>query len=149
MTGDAEETLRRLEGQIGEVVEVWVPDADLHAWNSAVDALRAKGYRVELMDAGAPVVGPLAPHMFSDADDHGMAFEMYVDVGDGRWWTGLYSEETIDFQGRPEWITSVPELAEVSAFMQVLADATGKESIFIPESLDGNVKRYMTRHPGA
>ncbi|MFJ7195343.1 MULTISPECIES: hypothetical protein [unclassified Streptomyces] len=144
---DPEETLRRLENEIGGIVEIWVPRADFDAWNAAVEALQARGYRIEFTRSGASVAGPLTAEMFSDDSEQGEACEMYVDVGTGRWWTGIFSTELIDFQGRPEWIASIRELAEISDFMQILADATRKETIFIPESLDGNVKRYMIRNP--
>lgn len=141
------ETLKRLESQIGGMVEVWVIHADLDSWNSAMEALRGNGYRVELTRLGVPMAGPILAEMFSDDGDQGAAFEMYVDVGNARWWTGIFSPEVIDFQGRPEWVASNQELVEISDFMQVLADATRREVIFIPESLDGNVRRYMTRTP--
>lgn len=147
--GDLEEALRRLENQIGGMVEVWVLHTDFGAWNAAVEALQEKGYRIEITRSGAPIAGPLTAEMFSDDGEQGEACEMYVDIGTGRWWTGIFSTELIDFQGRPEWIASTQELAEISDFMQVLADATRKEAIFIPESLDGNVKRYMIRNPKA
>ncbi|MEU6756760.1 hypothetical protein [Streptomyces sp. NPDC046685] len=147
MPPESDEILSRLHSALGSVVEVWVADTELRDWTAAVEALQSKGYHIEFHKGGSPTDEPLTTDLFTDEREEGGAYDMYVTIGDCHWWTGLFSTSLIDFQGRPEWITSEQELGDITDFMQVLADATRKEAIFIPETLTGDVKRYMTRSP--
>ena len=143
MTDDIDDAnvLGSLSTQHGGLIEVCVFDTTYNDWFRVVEALRHAGLVVSMVEINDDAPVEFGPELFDSNAD----YRLTLHVGEQTWTTNFFDVGSIDFQGDPREVISSKNLREVTRFMTLIRDATSRQVVLIPETLDPrNVKPYLT-----
>ncbi|MCC9311893.1 hypothetical protein LN042_33345 [Kitasatospora sp. RB6PN24] len=125
------EILAQIRLQEGGLIEIYVLGTGIEEWRHVLDSIEKIGISFSVLNlaSGSSVA-------ISDIDLTGnQGHRLTIHTGRLDWSTDFYSTEMVDFQGDPRDVRSNDDLVSIIRFMSVLAEATGKRAILVPETM--------------
>jgi hypothetical protein len=135
--------LRKIQADLGGLVEVMVFGTTASDWMSAMTALSASGFDVQIVDSDDSLPVPVDRAAFTRGDDS--PYAVRIRVGDQVWTASLHDPGMISLQCGSDEFRTIQDVQGVKRLMSVVSAAVGKESILTPESayLD-QIRPYLT-----
>ena len=119
--------------QDGSLRDIYVLWTTMEHWQSALDALRSSSFPMQNFRAGVETPVPSsAAEAFPEPGfaDRLLSVDLHGPIANAHFFT----ETEIEFDLDPSQVVSQRELDAVLEFMQLLASATGRETILTPEN---------------
>ncbi|MFC6016039.1 hypothetical protein ACFP2T_07515 [Plantactinospora solaniradicis] len=137
--------LRKIQADLGGLVEVMVVGTTASDWMSAMTALSDSGFDVHVFDTDTSSPIPMEPAVFTWGEDS--PYAMRIRAGDQVWTASLYDPNVISLQCEADEFRTIQDVQEVKRLMSVLSAAVGKDSILAPESAyPGQLRPYLHVH---
>lgn len=142
---DEMDVLRRIQADLGGLVELVVLGTTASDWISAMTALSEAGFDVQIFDSNDSSPVSMDPAVFMHGEDS--PYVLRIRVGDQVWTASLHDPAMMSLQCGVGEFRTIQDVQGVKRLMSVVSTAIGKESILIPESAyPGQLRPYLTVH---